>query len=580
MIFILEIFCAFLISMSFIFISIQLRAKFDRSFLIFGIANLLICSFCAIDIWVQPHAGTLHWTRFQHVLASFFPPFLVWHIMMITRKEKLESIKVLFLISLIFAVLFFDDIMLKPSDAEVISTTFYNVTFAPYIIGAMVALIIMIATNLKYAYGFEKRLLRYHLFGLMILCLGGMLDMVALFVGKRVLWFMPSFTILGTLGFSFIITLIFTEKLATIVREREITFKKLREAYRELEEVQALKELGQSTAIINHEIRNYATAISGYSEMLGMNASLDDQSKKLVGRIGECITRMTSFSKEILEFSKSKILKDKVSLNLCNLIHTCIETHFSDLKHSFILGKEFYSDIAISVSGEWSKLEQVFLNIFKNAFEAGASWISVKISQRDSVLLCIVEDDGIGCTGEQLGNIFKSFYTTKKETGGTGLGMCVVRSIIEVHGGHISAYTKNSLGNKQHGLSLHITFPRYRSEVLDTERKQNIILIKEGLGNLAALIRVFQNVMVNPHIFQSMSEIDQRTYDLKRMTVLAAPCSIGQFRKKYGTMCKVLALVRGDGNSMFIVDESGNEYPSLFCEDYLLNLIATGSPGR
>src|SRR5690554_7192533 len=93
--------------------------------------------------------------------------------MMITRKEKLESIKVLFLISLIFAVLFFDDIMLKPSDAEVISTTFYNVTFAPYIIGAMVALIIMIATNLKYAYGFEKRLLRYHLFGLMILCLGG-----------------------------------------------------------------------------------------------------------------------------------------------------------------------------------------------------------------------------------------------------------------------------------------------------------------------------------------------------------------------------------------------------------------------
>ncbi len=571
MIHLLEILCAFLISMSFIFLSIQIRAKFDRSFLVFGVSNLLICMFCAIDIWIQPQGQILHWTRLQHMLASFFPPFLVWHIMLINRKENLAIVKSLFLVSIIFSVLFLTNWMLRPSQHEVISTSLYNLSFVPYVLIIMVSLFYMVIANLRNATGFQKRVLKFHLIGLILLCLSGLFDLLIVFEGNRFLWSFVSWSILGTLGFSFTTTLIFTEKLATIVREREINFRKLSTAYKQLEEVQTLKELGQSTAIINHEIRNYSMAISCYSEILSKNDSLDAQSKEIVQKISECIMRLNAFSKDILEFSKSKILKDKTPLDVCSLIKKCIRIHFQKYGDSFSY-EGFTSAEDIIINGDWNKLEQVFVNVFKNAFEAGAGRISVKISQSESVVLCIVEDDGSGCTEEQLSEIFKSFYTTKKKSGGTGLGMCVVKSVIEGHGGHVSAYTKNIVPDHQ-GLSIHMTFPRYKELSQDnrnTDKKQNIILIKEGIEGLSSLIRVFQNVMVNPHIVQSWTDIDQQLYDLRKMTILASPNSVNRFKKKFGNITRAYAIVKGKSNSLHILDENGNDYPSLFCEDYLL----------
>ena len=85
----LMVLCALLVSMSLIFIVIEVRANFDRSFLIFGIVNLLICSFCIIDILFQPSKQILHWTLMQHLIASFFPPFLLWHVRLIKNNIDL-----------------------------------------------------------------------------------------------------------------------------------------------------------------------------------------------------------------------------------------------------------------------------------------------------------------------------------------------------------------------------------------------------------------------------------------------------------------------------------------------------------
>lgn len=570
----LMVLCALLVSMSLIFIVIEVRANFDRSFLIFGIVNLLICSFCIIDIEFQPSEQLLHWTLLQHLIASFFPPFLLWHVRLIKNNISGSLIKVSFLTSIVFSVLFLSGVMLKPIGEGVLTTMFYNLTFVPYIIATQIYLIIKLSWKINGAKSRHKRFIIFYMVGVIFLSTGSLADLLIFITGYGSMRLFPSYSFLGALGFSIAVTIIFTEKLTSIIREKEATFRKLKEAYRDLEEVQTLKELGQSTAIINHEIRNYAAAISGYSEMLGMSQSLDERSNRIVRRITECITHLTSFSNDILEFSRSRILKDKIPLDLKMLIDNCIDLHFEDKKDIFEINVE-KSDFDTVVNGDNNKLEQVFINIFKNCIEAKSQNIKVNLTSRETVLFCTIDDDGVGCTKEQIGQIFKSFYTTKKNEGGTGLGMCVVRSIIEVHGGHVSAYSKNVVVKGEHGLSLHITFPRYEIKHIELPEKNDIVLIKDGINNLANIIKVFQNVLINPHVMQDIGELEQKSFEKPNFTIIAAPNQLALFRTRNNYDVQAFAIMEGINNLPFIVPENGNEFPVLFSEEYLLKKVVS-----
>jgi len=570
--------CTLLVSISLIFIIIEVRANFDRSFLIFGIVNILICSFCIIDIVLQPSKQVLYWVLLQHLIASFFPPFLLWHVRLIRNNISGSLIKFSFLTSIAFSVLFLSGIMFKSINEGVITTTIYNLTFVPYIIATQIFLVKKLIWKFESEPANQKIFITFYVVGILLLSAGSIADLLSIITGYGLLHLFPSYSFLGALGFSVAVTITFTEKLTSIIREREVTFIKLRNAYKDLEEVQTLKELGQSTAIINHEIRNYAAAISGYSEMLEMIPSLDERSKKIVGRISECITHLTNFSNDILEFSRSRIIKDKTPLNLEDLIRKCIELHFEDKREIFEINVE-KNGFDTVINGDNNKLEQVFINIFKNSIEAKAQKIKVNLTSRETLLFCTVDDDGVGCTKEQLGQIFKSFYTTKKNAGGTGLGMCVVRSIIEVHGGYVSAYSKNVVGKGEHGLSLHISFPKY--EIRHPE-KYDIVLIKEGIKNLANVIRVFQNVLISPHVMQDIDELEQKSFEKPLVTIIAAPGQLSLLRTKYNFNIQTFAIVEGTNNLPFVVPENRDEHPALFSEEYLLKKIVTccGIPNK
>ncbi len=431
-------------AMSLIFIIIEVRSRFDKSFLIFGITNLLLSAFCAIDIWIQPGAQTIYWTRIQHIIAAFFPALITWYLMIVLHRSNFNIIKLMLFIGICFSLLFCTNIMLRPSEKEIVSTTVYNFTFAPYMLVGIVWIIILLIRNLFLSAEKERKILFFHIIGVIALSIGGIIDMISVFIGHRIVPQVATFTTPGLLMFGLIVTYVFTDRLTTIIRDREITFGKLQAAYKEMEEVQSLKELGQSTAIINHEIKNYAFIISGYAQFLLERAELSEKYKGMVSTIAETATKMADFSKEILNFSKARILSDKRPLAIFPLIESCVSTHFQHNQNAIIIEDP---NQELSIHGDWNKLEHVFVNILKNAFEAGASRITIKALRKDTVLLLVVDDDGEGCSEDQLGNLFKSFYTTKKDKGGIGLGMCIMRSIIESHGGYISAYSKNVLNN-------------------------------------------------------------------------------------------------------------------------------------
>lgn len=565
-----------MLAMSLIFIIIENRAHFDKSFLVFGFANLFLASFCGIDIWLQPHAQTIYYTKIQHLFASFFPSMIYWYLSLLFKKTDEKLLKGSFVIGGSFAMLFFTDLMLRNSEKEIVATMLYNLTFAPYMLISIICITIFLIKKLPTAAQTDRTFIIAHLNGIGALSMGGILDMVTVFIGHRIIPAVAAFSIPGMLLFEIIVTSIFTGRLIAIIKDRETTFKKLQEAYKEMEASRSLKELGQSTAIINHEIKNYTMAISGYAQIIIAKVPLEEKYKRMILMIEEAANKMANFSKEILEFSRAKISAETRPLAILSFLKACVETHFEAKADRILLDATIDSNLVLQ--GDGTKMEHVFINIFKNAFEAGATQITVKAQKKKYMLLLILEDNGTGCDEEQVASLFKSFYTTKKNSGGTGLGLSIIRSIVEGHGGFISAYSKNLIENKGTGLILNIGFPVFQDEGGNeqaNDKKDPIILIQDKLEFLPEIIKKFQHAFVNPNVVKSVSDISLNRDDFLRMTVYTSLSGLEQIKKKYEAVSNVHTIICKDKNLIFVVKEAESQKVNFLTEQYIIEHIPT-----
>jgi signal transduction histidine kinase len=105
------------------------------------------------------------------------------------------------------------------------------------------------------------------------------------------------------------------------------------------------------------------------------------------------------------------------------------------------------------VTVDVSQVQQVVMNLLSNAVRAskrggcvrvvlGASSFAVEGDEPRPSVSLVVEDTGGGIPDELLPHIFEPFFTTRAETGGTGLGLAVVKSIVDSHGGAIAVTTR------------------------------------------------------------------------------------------------------------------------------------------
>jgi signal transduction histidine kinase len=572
---ILQVICSFLFAVGLFFIVLELRTRFDRSFRFFGVSLLLLCTMTAIDIWLIPNASTLaqnlFWQRAYHGIACLFIPFSLWYLCILTNSPLLRFAPFLVVVSLLLAASFQTGWMIAAGTEKARTTLAYNLVFLPYVAFYIFAAPYVILNRINKCAAREKRILRFHLVGFAVLILGGILDILILMgLMSQVI---TSFTVLGVLTYGVMASLIFAERFLMILTERQSTFEKLESAYRDLEHVTALKQLGESTAIINHEIKNYMFMISGNAQLLQEMESLTQKGKDIVKNIVTTVERLTYFSDDILRLSRTHVLKEKHPVNISEVIKGTIEKHFSGKRRFFSL-KNMERDHFLF--GDWGKLEQVFVNAFNNSFEAskgGQGEIKVRISANHNVLVVSIEDDGHGCDKEQLDRLFQAFYTTKKTAGGTGLGMSISRTIVESHGGRISAYSKNLARSGEHGLKLIMTFPAYAQNLAEAaKRKYPIVLVKEGMNNLPQLIRVFQNLGISPFIIQDTQDLNEVDFPSDSMTVLvSAPAMASRFTRlsAYTRIC----LVSNHERNLYILDYGRGNRPEVFSEEYVLNRL-------
>ena len=217
-------------------------------------------------------------------------------------------------------------------------------------------------------------------------------------------------------------------------------------------------------AMISHEIRSPLNAILGWSQML-RQGSLD---KTATANALESIERNARAQAQLVSdlLDISRVITGKLRINARPVdITTSMESALeairpaADAKQITIaVEREPYATV---VTGDADRLQQVFWNLLSNAvkFTPRKGRVDVKISRLDSQLGITVTDTGAGIKPDFLPFIFDRFTqadtTTARRHAGLGLGLAIVRHIVELHGGIISA---ESAGVGK-GASFHISLP-------------------------------------------------------------------------------------------------------------------------
>lgn len=248
----------------------------------------------------------------------------------------------------------------------------------------------------------------------------------------------------------------FVESLRARNIELEEANKALQEAQEELLRRERLSNLGKFSSLILHDIRNPISVVRGLSEMILMHA-LD--SERIEGEARKIIMetdRLNGLVNELLDYSRGEVRLNMSIVEPRKFIEDfmrSIEDRFR-AKNIEIKTRVTCTDPIIV---DQMRMSRVFHNLADNARKAmpQGGVFSVDCRKTNNCLSIKVHDTGVGMSQEVQEKIFEPFYSFSAE-GGTGLGMSIVKSIIEAHKGSLAL---ESAVNS--GTTFHITLPLY-----------------------------------------------------------------------------------------------------------------------
>ena len=246
------------------------------------------------------------------------------------------------------------------------------------------------------------------------------------------------------MGLIFLALLFIVHKAEGIIEERA---KEQRDLEAQLHQADRLAALGQMVAGISHEIRNPLGIIRSTAELLGGMPGTDEPRKKLLNIIMQESSRLNNIVTEFLDFARPEEpnlydchLEDIIERNLV-FLHPELEKQRIGVHNKLDGGS-----LPIRADGEM--LYRAFLNIFINSIQSmkDGGTLYVNVWDGNDTYLVGIGDTGGGINKEDLTKIFNPFFTTKHK--GSGLGLPIVRKIIEGHGGSIKIESDEGLGTR------------------------------------------------------------------------------------------------------------------------------------
>ncbi len=244
------------------------------------------------------------------------------------------------------------------------------------------------------------------------------------------------------MGFLLVVLILVVKRGENIIETRALERLKLEE---KLSQAERLSSLGEMTAAISHEIRNPLGIIKSSAEHLKKKGLPDDPSFKIIDIIVEEARRLNSIITDFINFARPR----NPNLQPCG-VEEIIEKNLNFLSAQ---AKEQGIQIIKQLNGQSPEivadkemLYQAFLNIALNAMQAmptGGEMV-IETKSNDHFVKVIFDDTGEGIADEIISKIWDPFFTSKEK--GTGLGLGIVKSIIEIHGGQVNVANKATKG--------------------------------------------------------------------------------------------------------------------------------------
>ncbi len=243
---------------------------------------------------------------------------------------------------------------------------------------------------------------------------------------------------LATLFFLRVIFLKLVDK-ATLQQQLSETKQK----YKVAKELNKLKD--EFVSIVSHELRTPLTNIKLYLSLLlrGEFGKITKQQKETVNIVNDESNRLSNLIEDILSLAKFEQKKERLFLKQCNL-HDLVEKtiyHALAKQKKIIIKNHIPQNMIITL--DEGKIKQVIINLFSNAIkftpEKGVITFTAE-ERQDSFILKII-DTGIGIPKDKIPKLFNKFYQVEnhltRTVAGTGLGLVIVKKIIELHQGKI-----------------------------------------------------------------------------------------------------------------------------------------------
>lgn len=256
-------------------------------------------------------------------------------------------------------------------------------------------------------------------------------------------------------------------KLEESVQDLAAAYSRLKESQEEVIQSAKFGAIGQLASSVAHEVRNPLATIMQSIEYL--EDKVPAQQQEIIQLVMKNVKRANTIVGTLLDFSKAKELSLEPEDVNSILEDSLALTRYTNFNDKIKVVKELRDDLP-KVLVDRQKIEQVFVNLFLNAIQAmperGSLFVRTYLTEFNNLqeeiknkikdhsllmknaVIIEIKDEGVGISEENMKNIFHPFFTTKGEMMGIGLGLSVVKDILDLHHGCIEIESQVDKGTK------------------------------------------------------------------------------------------------------------------------------------
>ena len=267
---------------------------------------------------------------------------------------------------------------------------------------------------------------------------------------------------------------------------------------------EADRNKNQFLAMLSHELRNPLAPITNSLYILDHAAPGGEQARRALAVIARQVGQLSRLVDDLLDgtrISRNKLTLQRRRLELNELVRRTIDDHGLEFEKNQVRIEFCPAPTPVFVNGDWHRLAQVVGNLLQNAAKftgsGGLTRVSVSTDSEAKQAVVRVVDTGVGIAEEMLARLFQLFAqadtTLDRSKGGLGLGLALVKGLVEFHGGTITAHSAGLGQGAEFLVRLPLALEEVtadgpvRSRTLATGGRRRVLIIEDNIDAAESL---------------------------------------------------------------------------------------------